>query len=73
MISPGDHQTISICFTSVKKCKTIITELIENNVLRSLVVIGKRQDQCMYILIILYHINNRFININVELPQALVK
>ncbi|XP_028390958.1 mediator of RNA polymerase II transcription subunit 24-like [Dendronephthya gigantea] len=45
VISPDDCQAISVCFTSVKKCKAIITELIENTVLRSLVIIGKRQDQ----------------------------
>ncbi len=46
MILPDDCQAISVSFTSVKKCKAIITELIENTVLRSLVIIGKRQDQC---------------------------
>ena len=54
MISQDDNQVISVCFTSVKKCKEIITELIENTVLRSLVIIGKRQDQCKFFIIIVY-------------------
>lgn len=48
LAAPDDYQAVSVGFTSVKKCKAIITELIENTVLRSLVIIGKRQDQCKF-------------------------